>query len=219
MKKVLHTLLFLLVMGLSFSWNTAVGQTPGLPGDHGLEGGQDAGGGTPATIQQVLNLNAGWNWISFFVECDANLLSAFQAGIAQNNASAIIKDMTYSTMLQDQSWSDSDLSFTNESMLMVNLENATMVTLTAQRANTSNHPITLNPGWNWIGFPLDHAMTVAEALSTITPHSGDMIKSMAVSSSYNGTIWEGSLNQLEPGNGYMYFNNGAAITLAFPSSK
>lgn len=219
-KKVLRTILLVLVIGLGvgkgFGQN---GNYPGLPGDHGLDDNQNANTGNPTTTTQTLTLNAGWNWISFFVECDNNLLSSFQETIAQNNASAMIKDMTFSTMLEDESWSDSDLSFTNESMFMVNLENATTVTLTAQRANPANHPITINPGWNWIGFPLDHAMTVAEAFSSITPHSGDMIKSMTESSSYNGSSWEGSLEDLTPGNGFMYYNNGETMTLTYPSSK
>ena len=215
MKKVLHTLLFLLVMGLL---TTAAGQTPGLPGEHGLEGGQDAGGGSSATVQQVLNLNAGWNWISCYVECDASLLAALQEGLAANNGTAMIKDMSYSTMLQNGSWSDSDLALSNTSMYMINLEQATTVTLTAPLANPSAHPITLTSGWNWIGYPLDHSMTISEALSGLTPHTGDQIKSMTGASSYNGTSWAGSLEQLEPGVGYMYYNSGTAMTLVFPSS-
>lgn len=218
MKKVLHTLLFLLVMGLSFTWTTAAGQTPGLPGDHGLEGGQDAGGGSAAMVQQVLNLSAGWNWISCYVECDANLLATLQEGLAANNGTAMIKDMSYSTMLQNGSWSDTDLALSNTSMYMVNLEQATTVTLTAPLANPSDHPITLTSGWNWIGYPLDHSMTISEALSGLTPHTGDQIKSMTAASSYNGTSWEGTLEQLEPGGGYMYYNSGTAMTLVFPSS-
>ena len=193
--------------------------TPGLPGAHGLSENQSAGGDSPSPTQQVLNLDAGWNWISLYLENDANLLSVLQAGLALNNTSVMIKNIDYSMMLQNGSWSASELTLTNESLYMLNLENATTVTLTGTLANSTNHPITLKPGWNWIGFPLDHSLPVTEALSGITPNKGDLIKYMTGSSSYNGTTWEGSLENLDPGVGYMYYNQGSTITLTYPSSK
>jgi len=193
------------------------GSSPGLPGDHGLSGNQNANEEVPTQVQQVLTLDAGWNWVSLYLNCDAGLLSTLQEKIAQNNTEAMLKNMEYSTLLQSGSWSVSELTLTNESMYMLNLESPTTVTLTGTLANPTDHPITLKTGWNWFGFPLNHPLSLAEALSSITPHKGDLIKYMVGSASYNGTTWEGSLQNLEPGAGYMYYNNGANMTLTAPS--
>ena len=120
-------------------------------------------------------------------------------------------------MLQNGSWSDSDLIFGNESMYMVNLSEAVTVTLNAVPASSASHPITLNPGWNWIGFIASSPMALQDAFANIIPNNGDLIKNMSGASSFTGGAWDGSLDDLEPGQGYMYYNNGTApITLVFP---
>lgn len=214
-KALLFTLLMVLVgAGNLIGQNNQGGTSPGLPGEHGLPGNQDGGGSTSTLAQQTLTLSAGWNWISLYLECDADLLTALKEGLGQNNTIAVIKNMGSSTMLQNGSWSGS-LSLTNTSLFMVNLSAPTTVTLTAPLANPADHPITLAPGWNWIGYPLDHSMSISEALSGITPHQGDQIKNMSGTSSFTGNAWQGSLNRLEPGDGYMYYNSGAAMTLVY----
>ena len=212
---ILFALLIMAGMGQALAQN---GTYPGLPGDHGLPENQNANENNPTQVQQVLNLNTGWNWISFYLECDPDLLSSFQEGLALNNTTAMIKSIDNTTMLQNGSWSASGLTLSNESMFMVNLSSPTMVTLMGSLADPADHPITLKSGWNWIGFPLDHPLPVTEVLSGITPNNGDMIKSMSGSLSYDGITWKGSLETLEPGIGYMYYNNGTSITLTFPSN-
>ena len=169
--------------------------------------------------EQTLNLKPGWNWISSYVECSQELLMELQSAIAAEGGTAMIKDMTYSTMLQNGSWSDSDLEFVNESMYMVNLSKAVTVTLTAPRATASTHPVTLKSGWNWIGFPSDTPLPIEEALSGLTPHNGDMIKNMSGASKFTGGSWQGTLETLEPGCGYMYNNKGAQITFTYPEVR
>ena len=109
-------------------------------------------------LDQTYAISAGWNWMSSYLECSDELFTALKEGIAANNTSAVIKNMDGSTMLQtiEQTprWNGS-MSFVNESMYMLKVANATVVTLTAAPANPVDHPITLNPGWTWIGFPFN----------------------------------------------------------------
>ena len=166
---------------------------------------------------QTFTFNSGWNWFSVYLESSFDWLSALKDAIAETNSSAMIKDMSNSTMLQNGSWSDSDLIFGNESMYMVNLSEAVTVTLNAVPASSASHPITLNPGWNWIGFIASSPMALQDAFANIIPNNGDLIKNMSGASSFTGGAWDGSLDDLEPGQGYMYYNNGTAtITLIFP---
>ena len=65
-------------------------------------------------------------------------------------------------------------------------------------------PIVLNTGWNWVGYPLHSALTVADALESINPVENDIIKSQFETATfYEGYGWFGELTQLEPGEGFM----------------
>ena len=75
--------------------------------------------------------------------------------------------------------------------------------LTAQ-----NIPVNLNSGWNWISYPRSEVMSLAAAMSGFTPSPGDVIKGMGGSSMYQNGHWQGSLNVLVPGEGYMYYSIG-----------
>ena len=176
------------------------------------------------TLEQTYAIEPGWNWMSSYLECSDELFTALKEGIAANNTSAVIKNMDGSVMLQtiEQTpvWNGS-MPFVNESMYMMNVGNATEVTLTASPANPAAHPITLTPGWNWIGFPSTKAMDLTEALSGITPNNGDVIKNMDGVSTFNSTygVWQGNLSTLDPGNGYMYYNNSTEpMILVFPGT-
>ena len=79
--------------------------------------------------------------------------------------------------------------------------------------------MTLKSGWNWIGFPSDTPLPIEEALSGLTPHNGDMIKNMSGASKFTGGSWQGTLETLEPGCGYMYNNKGAQITFTYPEAR
>ena len=169
-------------------------------------------------VEQVIAMNAGWNWFSSYVECRTDLLTSLQEEVAAGNTSAEIKDMTNSTLLLNGVWSASDLVLVNESMYMANVGNAVTVTLTAPLADPSEHPITLNPGWNWIGFISPSEMTLGDALSGLSPHNNDMLKSMTDAATFSGGVWSGTIENLVPSNGYMYYNRGEAMTLTYPTA-
>ena len=66
-------------------------------------------------------------------------------------------------------------------------------------------PITLNQGWNWIGYTCSEPMSVNEALSSFTPSNGDIILSRSNgNATYSNGRWRGALQTLIPGEGYMY---------------
>ena len=77
-------------------------------------------------------------------------------------------------------------------------------------------PITLNNGWNWIGYPYSEPMTISEALSGFTPAQGDVIKSQNKTATYRNGRWMGQLTTLEPGKGYHYQSaDGTTRTFVF----
>ena len=177
------------------------------------------GEGTPdtETETQTLTLSPGWNWFSCFLAYDEDLVEALLEAIAETNSTAVIKSMTSNATLENGTWSNT-LTFENETMFMICLENPVTLELTAPPADPAEHPITLAPGWNWIPFLGNAAMTLQEALSSLTPNEGDVIKSNSQNATYaNGQGWSGSLTTLAPSLGYMYLNNGTtSLTLTYP---
>lgn len=74
--------------------------------------------------------------------------------------------------------------------------------------------ITLKPGWNWISYPNAVAMGLEEAFGAFVPEEGDWIKSVEDYSLYGDGEWGvmGDLEELEPGQGYMYFSSRTEVT-------
>ena len=67
--------------------------------------------------------------------------------------------------------------------------------------------ITLDPGWNWIGYPNAEPMAIASALGDFVPMEGDMIYSQDAATKYQNGVWRGRLGQFIPGKGYHYYSN------------
>jgi hypothetical protein len=106
-------------------------------------------------------------------------------------------------------------------MYKIQVSAACEITLTGTAINPDHVTITLNPGNNWIGFIGSQSMSVTNALANLTPTVGDMI------SAANGTYatytvygWGGSLQVLQPGNGYIYKSKATGNTsFTFPSGE
>lgn len=109
-------------------------------------------------------------------------------------------------------------------MYKINMSTGYDAAISGYLTNTSSHPITINSGWNWIGFPINHSVGVTEALSSFSPAINDILKGRNGYTTYyssNGTTdWYGSLNTLEPGCGYMYQSQSSGTkTLVFQSGR
>ena len=173
------------------------------------------------SITQTSNFSNGWNWWSGYVEMEASSLQSLQDGLGTNGEMIKSQNNGYASYLAGYGWYGSLTAINNESTYQVKSNAACTVELTGFAANPEDHPITLNNGWSWAGYPVAVSMGVEDALAGITPQNGDMLKSQnnGYASYLEGYGWYGSLNTLHPGMGLMYkSNNGSAITLTYPSS-
>ena len=121
-------------------------------------------------------------------------------------------------------WYGSLESISNEQMYMINTNSACNVTISGYVANPANHPITIVPGWNWVGYPSAYAVNVETAMEGFNPENNDIIKGREGFTSYYAeggeSMWFGSLNSLEPGHGYMYKSNSTeSKTLTFQTGR
>ena len=80
----------------------------------------------------------------------------------------------------------------------------------------STKPITLNKGWNWIGYIPVAAYPVADALANITPAENDVVKNLTDFAIYSDGRWIGTLTEMKPGEGYMY-KSGNDTVFTYPS--
>ena len=113
-----------------------------------------------------------------------------------------------------------DMGVTNEQMYLINAVTDCTIELQGQPAIASEYEITLNPGWNWIGFPSVEPIAVADALAEFAEaEDEDEIQSQENSLEYYDGEWEGDLEVFEPGQGLLYYNSSDEVkTLVFSTA-
>ena len=168
------------------------------------------------TMTQTITLNAGWNWWSTYLNIDLAQLEAVLAGHATNITSHLNGSANYYAAYG--AWFGS-FTLDPAQMYKINVPESCSISLTAAPVDPSNIQITVKPGSNWIGFPLTQSMDVNDALSGLTPEENDVIKTSGKMAMYSDGYWEGTLNSLEPGKGYVYTSRASENkTFVFPIS-
>ena len=77
--------------------------------------------------------------------------------------------------------------------------------------------VTVEAGWNWIGYYGLKMANLSDALADYGPEDGDILKGQTGVAYYDTYEWEGSLPMLEPGLGYM-LNASSTKHFCYPSS-
>ena len=169
---------------------------------------------------QTIELAAGWNWVSFNVEITMEDLKA--AIVAANpGAAPVIKSKgSGQTSYNGAVWVGALRTLDLSQMYEIKVVNACTVNLEGTRLNPADHPATIKNGANWIAYPLDEGMSVANAFAGF-PVTGDNVKSKdGGQATWNGVMWLGALKNLVPGTGYIYNSKATENkTFVFPASK
>ena len=168
------------------------------------------------TAVQTLNLSAGVNWVSTFVEITlADLQDALANALP--GTQIMIQGMDGYTTYNGVRWRGSLNSLDVVQMYMITVASSCEITLEGMPIDPAEHPITIRNGVNWIGFPFQADMAISDAFAGFAV-ANDMVQGSEGYTTYNGTRWRGSLSNLVPGRGYLY--NSAASenrTLVFPA--
>jgi hypothetical protein len=176
---------------------------------------------TEGVVQETA-LIAGWNWFSTYIEVEdaVAMLQAVEASLGENGI--MIKNSDgYSENDPDWGWfGDLDEEgIYNEQMYKIQVSGPCTVTVEGIPANPADHSITINPGWNWIGFPCSVTMSVDDAFAGFAK-DGDKIRNSDGETPYDADweMWLGDIETLEPGQGYMYYSSRSEQrTLVFPT--
>lgn len=166
---------------------------------------------TTNLMEQNLAITPTWTWASLYLNTEENTM----AGILRDEASSVelVKtqnesfDMTDTDKNGDYAWTTSHVIARPGTMYMIKARSEAAPNIIGSKANPADVAINVKgKQWNWIGYVGTRPMTVKAALSSIIPSDGDIIKSQTKFAIYNGE-WDGTLTQLSPGEGYMYYSS------------
>ena len=170
-------------------------------------------------VEQQLAIRKGWNWISAnVVNSSPSLIDQIKSGLEPDGI--IMKSKTafanYSAV--NSCWSGVLTSINQHSMYLIRSGQPKSVKVIGSMAKPVDYPIIINSGWNWIGYVPQFVTPVKEALSSINAVEGDQIKGQIGFATYSGGSWNGSLQYLVPGQGYMLNSASESTrTLTYPS--
>lgn len=143
-----------------------------------------------------INLSKGWNWFSH----------PLQTAIG---VSALSQQVTRVVGKDREAILDSRYGLTGN-LRSMDAGQLYKVQLTADDNYRVSNPvwadryISLLPGWNWIGYSVNGAQPVVEALADSPIEEGDQLVGQDGFATYENGHWTGSLNTFETGKGYMY---------------
>jgi len=164
------------------------------------------------TDMQCTAIPAGWTWWSTYVEqSGVDGLGQLEESLGVNGS--IIKSqssgyVTYTPSLD--LWYGNLESIDNESTYLIHATGSSVLAVSGESATPTEHPVTLSPGWSWVGYPSATAADINTALSGIEPTENDMLKAQESFSVYYPEMgWIGTLQTIRPGMGLMYKSNGS----------
>lgn len=169
-------------------------------------------------LLRTIKIHPGWNWISYNVELmEPGLDSALVS--LHHPENGLIKSQTrfssYSSMAQR--WLGSLTELSHLTMYQYNTLMNDSIILTGMPVDPSAS-IPINQGWNWIGYLPQRGMPVTNALESLSPLNGDIIKGqLSFAQFVQGIGWVGNLSFLEPLNGYLLRISNSGI-LQYPDN-
>ena len=155
-------------------------------------------------VEKTVTLVQGVNWWSTNLDITLDDLKAALVAAMGTNGTVTVKSQAGYIKYENGMWMPASMPFDIRQMYMIQVSNTCEMTVTGVPVNPTEHEITIHNGVNWIGFLSSESMTVTAAFAGLNPVDGDAVKGKMGSATYNGTIWMGSLQNLEPGQGYIY---------------
>ena len=171
----------------------------------------------PPDTTQTVDLVAGWNWFSTYLDID---LAQLEEALGNNGSNITSQNDGFVSYINGIGWTGELNAITPAKMYKVQSASEVSVTISGMLVNPANYTITLNPGDNWIGYPLPESMNLNEAFAGANPMNGDKVSSYGEYAQYYNGVWYGELQVLEPGKGYIYKSNASEVkTFVFASNK
>ena len=103
---------------------------------------------------------------------------------------------------------------------MVKMNEIDTILYEGRAINPTEVPIDIGVGWNYIGYLGQRIMNTNEAMSSLNPEPGDVIKNKTSFSMFASESlgWLGTLNNMDSGEGYLLYTENTG-TLIYPESS
>lgn len=172
-------------------------------------------------MQQTITLPRGWAWVSLYVQPKSTAIN----DVMPKSTSELKKYMNVkskkaiSTPARDYKGFIGELEdIVPGNMYKIQVSTATTLGVMGSTIDVQHTPCTIYPQWNWIGSLSNSILSVADAFADLQPEKGDMVKTRTAMATYDGRgTWEGTLQNIVPGQGYIYFSQADhAKTFNYP---
>ncbi len=149
-----------------------------------------------------IDIVPGWNWLSINLEStDMSLDNVF--GSINGSASYLKSQNAYAEYYYGYGWWGTLETVSNIEMYKLIASQNNNITFEGTPVDVNSTSIPLTAGWNWIGYLPQSPLPINTALSSIDG-VGTYIKNQTIYADYfDGYGWWGTLQELEPNNGYM----------------
>lgn len=159
--------------------------------------------------QQEFNLSQGWNWVSSYLN------EPLAIGLIVNDLSNLVGQFAESIEDPEYGMIGDINAIEPGNAYKLNVKQGMTSIYSGSIHDIKDKPIVLHTGWNWISYPYVEEREINEVLSNAS--EGDYMTSQFGFSEFVDGYWEGTLNNLTPGYGYIY-KSSADKTLEFDFS-
>ena len=174
---------------------------------HALLGNQDAASFI-STLTQTIELAAGANWVSFYVDITLDdLKAAIQTALPGTTATATIMSKLSSVKYSRGRWAGQLNALDLAQMYVITVSSPCEIVLEGLPVDPTTLTVTIVPGVNWIAYPFTTSSTPTNLFSGFAIND-DQVRAKVQSTKYNRGRWAGQLTTLEPGQGYVYISAG-----------
>jgi hypothetical protein len=163
-------------------------------------------------VEQKISFSSGWTWVSLNVDRDFSDLSKLTSGMILETDDRIVSHLVgFDSYSPSDTWSGGvtkDGGLKNTKMYKVFTTHQQALIIKGSPVDIDNWIFPIQTNWNWVPYPLLGNQLTNEALAYLDATDGDVIKSQSLFAIYDPIIgWNGTLNYLESGKGYMIKSN------------
>lgn len=150
---------------------------------------------------QKLIATKGWTWVSNYLQ-EAWSVSDMSSNINRllSQTDELYSDPTYG-LVGDIETIDAATGY------KLYVTTSFVKTFSGHLFDVAESPIVLSAGWNWIGYPYNETLEIADAITNA--EEGDYLVAQDGFTGYEDSSWEGTITDFEPGGGYLYKSTSA----------
>ena len=160
-------------------------------------------------INVNIAVNEGWNWLSFNTFNQNMSISSLFSSLG-DNAEYIKNQSEYADYYPEFGWFGTLDTINNVSMYKVSMLNQDNLEYLGLPVDVENTILSLNSGWNWIGYTPQFSQEINNAFSNLPNEYGVYLKSQFEYADYYDQVgWFGTLESMDPHLGYQINLNDA----------